>query len=227
MHCKIDFDIIIINMETRFQTTSFIPKASLDNVVDDKGKIQRSTGSSSGSSSFVLLISFFIFICSMVSGGIIFSLNKIDVARKASATASLAASQKSINKDTIEEIKSLNNRLAVIKSLLNRHVAVSVIFDQLAQNTIKQVSFSSFDLKRKSDNTYALNLKANGIGYTSIVAQDNQFTSGQAQKFFKNTLITDFVKTKGQDMTTFGISTNISANSISYSEIINNLNTTR
>ncbi len=214
-------------METRFQTTSFIPKASLDNVVDDKGKIQRSTGSSSGSSSFVLLISFFIFICSMVSGGIIFSLNKIDVARKASATASLAASQKSINKDTIEEIKSLNNRLAVIKSLLNRHVAVSVIFDQLAQNTIKQVSFSSFDLKRKSDNTYALNLKANGIGYTSIVAQDNQFTSGQAQKFFKNTLITDFVKTKGQDMTTFGISTNISANSISYSEIINNLNTTR
>ena len=24
-------------METKFQTTSFIPKASLDNVVDDKG----------------------------------------------------------------------------------------------------------------------------------------------------------------------------------------------
>lgn len=214
-------------METRFQTTSFIPKASLDNVVDDKGKIQRVTGSSTGSSSFLLLISFFIFICSLVSAGIIFSLNKIDVARKASATASLVAYQKAINKDTIEEIKSLNNRLAVIKSLLGKHVAVSVIFDELAKNTIKQVSFSSFDLKRKGDNTYAITLKANGVGYTSIVAQDNQFTTGPAQKFFKNTIITDFVKSKGQDATTFGISTNVSSNSINFSEIINNVNVTR
>lgn len=211
-------------METKFQTTSFIPKVSLDNVVDDKGKIQRSTGSSTGSSGFLLLLSFFIFVCSIVSAGIIFSLNKIDIARKKVLNDSLISYQKGINKETIEDIKSLNNRLAVIKSLLDRHVSVSIIFDQLSRNTIKQVSFSSFDLKRKNDNSYSLSLKANGVGYTSIVAQDSQLSSGPAQKFFKNTIITDFVKSKGQDYTTFGINTDISVNSINFSEIINNVN---
>lgn len=208
-------------METKFQTTSFIPKSSLDNVVDDHGKIQRSSGSSAGSSSFFILISFFLFICSIVSAGIIFSLNQLALSQKKSANDSLVKSQKDINKETIEDIKSLNNRLGVIQSLLSRHVAPSFIFNELAKNTIKQVSFSSFNLKRKSDNTFSITLKAHGTGYESIVAQDSQFSSGQAQKFFKNTSITDFIKSKGQDLTSFGIDTSVSSNSINFSEIIN------
>jgi hypothetical protein len=211
-------------METRFQTTSFIPKSSLDNVIDDQGKIQRSSGSSgsSGSSSFFILISFFIFICSIVSAGIIFSLNQLSIAQKNSAIESLTKSQKDINRDTIEDIKALNNRLGVIKSLLDNHVSVSYIFNELSKNTIRQVSYSSFDLKRKNDNTFSLTLKAQGIGYESIVAQDSLLTSGPAQKFFKNTSITDFVKTKGQDITSFGIETGISSNSINFAEVLNN-----
>lgn len=211
-------------METKFQTSSFIPKASLDNVVDDRGKIQSASSRSDGSSSFFILISFFIFICSIVSAGIIFSLNQLALSQKKSANDSLVKSQQSINKETIEDIKSLNNRLAVIESLLKRHVAVSSIFGQLSTNTIRQVSFSSFDLKRKTDNTFDLVLKAQGIGYESIVAQDSQFSTGPASKFFKNTSITDFVKSKGQDLTSFGINTSISSNAINFSEIINNAN---
>lgn len=209
-------------METRFQTTSFIPKASLDNVVDDHGKIQRTSGSSSGGSSFFVLISFFLFICSVVSAGIIFSLNQLAISQTKSANDSLVKSQQSINKETIEEIKSLNSRLGVIQSLLNRHVAVSAIFNELSKNTIKQVSFSSFDLRRKPDNTFALSLKAQGVKYESIVAQDAQLTTGGAQKFFKNTSITDFVKSKGQDLTTFGITTSVSSGAINFAEVINN-----
>ncbi len=209
-------------METRFQTTSFIPKAPLDNVVDDHGKIQRSTGSSAGTSSFFILISFFLFVCSIVSAGIIFSLNQLAISQKKSANDSLVNSQKDINTDTIEELKSLNSRLGVIKSLLSKHVAVSAIFNELGKNTITQVSFSSFDLKRKTDNTYALVLKAQGVGYESIVAQDSQLSSGPAQKFFKNTSITDFVKSKGQDLTSFGITTSVSTAAINFAEVIKN-----
>ena len=215
-------------METRFQTNSFIPKATLDSVVDERGQIQRSVGSgrdSSGSSLFAL-ISFFIFICSVVAAGIIFSLNKVELSRKASAEASLDNSSKSINKETVEEIKALNNRLGVIKSLLERHVVASIIFDELSKNTIKQVSFSSFNLKRKNDNSFSLNLKAQGVGYKSIIAQDSQFISGPAQKFFKNTTVTDFSKSKGQDLASFGIDTNISFNSVKFSEVINAINNT-
>lgn len=209
-------------METKFQTTSFIPKSSLNNIVDVDGKIQRSVNHASSSSSFFVLISFFIFICSVVSAGIVFSLNELSISQKKSANESLKKYQEYINKETIEDIKSLNSRLALIDSLLKRHVAPSVVFEQLSINTIKQVSFSSFSLKRKADNTFSLVLKAQGVGYESIIAQDAQFSTGEAQKFFKNTSITDFSKSKGQTMSSFGIDTNISKNAINFYEIINN-----
>jgi hypothetical protein len=209
-------------METKFQTNSFIPKASLNNIVDDSGKIQKNTRKGSDSSSFFVLISFFIFICSAVSAGIIFSLNELSLSQKKSANDSLIKYQKDINKETIEDIKSLNNRLGVINSLLKNHVSASVIFDELSKNTIKQVSFTSFDLKRKADNTFSLVLKAQGVGYVSIIAQDAQFSTGPAQKFFKNTSITDFSKSKGQTIASFGIDTSVSNNVINFSEIINN-----
>lgn len=210
-------------METRFQTNSFIPKASLDNVVDDRGKLQRPTGVGTGGTSLFLLLSFFIFICSLVSAGIVFSLNKIDVSRKKAANDSLARSQQSINKETIEDIKSLNNRLTLIKSLTEKHVATSIVFEELAKNTIRQVSFSGFDLKKRNDGTYALTLKAQGIGYESIVAQDSQFSTGQAQRVFKNTSISDFIKSKGQDLTSFTIETSLTNNSVLLSEAINKI----
>jgi hypothetical protein len=113
--------------------------------------------------------------------------------------------------------------LDIIKALLDRHVAVSSIFNELSKNTIKQVSFSSFNLKRKADNTFTLSLSAQGVGYESIVAQDAQLSSPAASRVFKNTSITDFVKTKGQDLTSFGIETSISTNAINFSEVINNV----
>jgi hypothetical protein len=208
-------------METRFQTSSFVPKASLDNIVDDQGHIQRSSGSASGTSSIFILLSFFLFICSVVSAGIIFSLNQLALSQQKVLSTSLSSSEKDISTDTIDNIKALNNRLSVIQALLDRHVAVSLVFNELAQNTIKQVSFSSFDLKRNNDNTFALILKAQGIGYESIVAQDTQFSTGPAQKFFKNTSITDFIKSKGQDLTTFGVETTVSDSGINFSQVVN------
>jgi hypothetical protein len=209
-------------METKFQTTSFIPKSSLNNIVDGNGKIQKSTDHMSTSSSFFILIAFFIFICSVVSAGIVFSLNELSISQKKSANESLKKYQESINKETIEDIKLLNSRMNIIDSLLRRHVAPSVVFEQLSINTIKQVSFSSFSLKRKADNTFSLILKAQGVGYESIIAQDSQFSSGEAQKFFKNTTITDFSKSKGQVLSSFGIDTSVSKNAINFYEIINN-----
>lgn len=210
-------------METKFQTNSFIPKSSLNNIIDDTGKIQKNNTNRSGSSSFFVLISFFIFVCSVVSAGIIFSLNELSLSQKKTANDSLVKYQKDINKETIEDIQALNSRLGVVNSLLGRHVAVSVIFGELSRNTIKQVSFSSFNLKRKSDNTFSIALNAQGVGYESIIAQDMQFSTAAAQKFFKNTSILNFSKSKGQNIASFDIDTSVSSNVINFSEIINNI----
>ena len=86
-------------METRFQTTSFIPKASLDNVVSLDGKIQRKKESSAGG--ILSLICFFIFVCSLVSAGVVFSLLKLSKSKNDIAEKSLYAYQKVNTTDTI------------------------------------------------------------------------------------------------------------------------------
>lgn len=205
-------------METRFQTTSFIPKASLDNVVGDDGRLQKqSTGHSGG---LFTLLAFFVFICSLVAAGVVFSLLKLSDSNKAAAQKNLAIYQAKSNAETIEEIKSLNNRLNILSVLVNKHVAVVPLFGAIGQNTLYKVSYSSFSLKRKPDGTFSLTMKAQGVGYESIVVQDKQFSDPVVQRIFKNTSITDFNKQKGQDLTSFTVNTTVVENAVNFATLI-------
>lgn len=194
-------------METRFQTTSFIPKTSLDNIVSENGKLQEKTSPARGN--LVLLFCFFLFVCSLVSSGVVFFLGKLTDTTKAQVEKDLKQYQARNTSDTIVEIKNLQDRLLIIAGLIQDHVAISPIFDKLAENTLSRVSFTGFDLKRKSDGTITIALKAQGIGYESIVAQDTQFSSALAQKTFKNTVINDFSKAKNQDIALFSLTTTV------------------
>lgn len=206
-------------METRFQTTSFIPKASLDNVVSEDGQIQKRKGSST-TGSLMTLLCFFLFVCSLVSAGVVFFLGQLANTTKTQAEKDLAGYQKRNTTETIVEIKTLQDRLSLVENLVKNHVAVSPIFDQLGVNTLTRVSFNSFDLKKKADGAFTLNLKAQGIGYESIVAQDTQFSTAIAQKTFKNTIISDFSKPKGQDVASFSLSTTIASPAVNFATLI-------
>ncbi len=208
-------------METRFQTTSFIPKTSLDNVVSEDGKLQRQRGSTAGTGSVISLICFFIFICSLVSAGVVFSLLKLSKSKKVISEKSLIAYQKKNNTKTINALKSLNDRLTIINTLVRDHVAVSPLFAEIGKNTLEKVSLTDFSLKRKNDGTFGLTMKAQGVGYESIVAQDKQFSSAPAQYVFKNTIINDFSKPKGQDIAAFSISTTIANPAINFVNLVN------
>lgn len=206
-------------METRFQTTSFIPKASLDNVVGDDGRLQKqSTGGHSGN--LFTLLAFFIFVCSLVAAGVVFSLLKLSNSNKATAEKNLKIYQARSNTETIEGIKALNNRLNILSVLISKHVAVVPLFGEIGRNTLDKVSYSSFSLKRKVDGTYALTMKAQGVGYESIVVQDKQFSNPEVQRIFKNTSITDFNKQKGQDLTSFTVNTTVVESAVNFASLI-------
>lgn len=206
-------------METRFQTTSFIPKTSLESVVSEGGQFQKKSSQATGN--LVLLFCFFLFVCSLVSAGVVFFLNKLTDTTKQQVGKTLAEYQMRNSAETIVEIKNLQDRLLLIQNLIKEHVAVSPLFDRLAENTLSKVSFNSFDLKRKSDGSITLALKAQGIGYESIVAQDTQFSSALAQKTFKNTVISDFSKAKDQDVAVFSLTTTIPASSVRFATFVN------
>ncbi len=210
-------------METRFQTTSFIPKTSLDNVVSEGGQFQKKASSTSpATGNLILLLCFFIFVCSLVSAGVVFFLGKLTDTTKTQVEGVLANYQKRNSSETIVEVKNLQDRLTLIENLIKEHVAVSPLFDRLAENTLTRVSFNSFDLKRKGDGSVVLALKAQGIGYESIVAQDTQFSSAVAQKTFKNTIISDFSKAKDQDLAVFNLTTTIPASAVRFATFVQN-----
>lgn len=208
-------------METRFQTTSFIPKTSLDNVVSETGQIQKNRSGHSTPGSIVTLLCFFLFVCSLVSAGVVFFLGKLADTTKVQAEKDLAGYQKRNTTETIVEIKTLQDRLLLVDNLVKNHVAISPLFDQLAANTLTRVSLTSFELKKKADGAFGLSLKAQGVGYESIVAQDTQFSSPVAQRIFKNTIISDFSKPKGQDVATFSLTTTIATPAVNFATLIN------
>ncbi len=201
-------------METRFQTTSFIPKASLDNVVSEDGHLQKQR--SSGGVSLMTLFALLVFIGSVVSAVVVFFLVNIEVANKEQLRKDINAYQSRITAETISELKHIEDRLKLIEVLVKSHVKTSRIFRELESNTLKRVSFNSFDLKKKPDQSFSLSLKAQGIGYESIVAQDKKFSDIIAQKTFKNTSITDFSKPKGQDISSFNIITTIAPSAANF-----------
>lgn len=213
-------------METRFQTTSFIPKASLDNVVSEDGKIQKQHGPNDGvgTGSIISLICFFIFVCSLVSAGVVFSLLKLSASKKVEAEKSLTAYQKKNNAQTIVSLKLLSDRLTIIDTLIKNHVAISPLFTEISKNTLEKVSLTNFSLKRKNDGAFYLDLKAEGVGYESIVAQDKQLSQAPAQSVFKNTIISDFSKPKGQDIATFSIGTTIAGPAINFANLVGGSN---
>lgn len=205
-------------METRFQTTSFIPKTSLDNIVSEDGRLQKKTTSPSGN--LTLLLCFFVFVCSLVSAGVVFFLGKLTDTTEAEVKATLIEYQKRNTSETIVDIKNTQDRLVLIENLIKDHVAISPLFQKLAENTLSRVSFNSFDLKRKSDGTITISLKAQGVGYESIVAQDTQFSSALAQKTFKNTVISDFSKAKNQDIAVFSLTTTVPASAAKFATFV-------
>lgn len=211
-------------METRFQTTSFIPKTSLDNVVSEDGQIKKNN-KHSPAGNLVLLLCFFLFVSSLVSAGVVFFLTKLTETAKVTVQKSLIDYQKRNSTETIVDIKNLQDRLNLIENLIKNHSAVSPIFYKLGENTLSKVSFNSFDLKKKTDGSYILSLKAQGLGYESIVAQDTQFSSALAQKTFKNTVITDFSKPKDQDITTFSLTTTIPASVVRFATLVGDAST--
>lgn len=207
-------------METRFQTTSFIPKTSLDNIVSENGKLQKKASSTSGN--LVLLLCFFLFVCSLVSAGVVFFLSKLTDTTEIQVKKTLAGYQQRNSSETIVEIKNLQDRIILIENLIKEHVAVSPLFQKLAENTLSRVSFNGFDLKRKGDGSITISLKAQGIGYESIVAQDTQFSSALAQKTFKNTVISDFSKAKNQDIAVFSLNTTVPSSASRFASFVGN-----
>ncbi len=118
-------------METKFQT-SFIPKTTIAASISPRPR--RTT-------SIFLVLCFFIFLISVLLGGLAFGYLKFVEGQKVSIQANLEKNIRAFEPDTIRLYARLDNRMDVAKTLLEKHIAVSYFLDFLSTETLKSVRF--------------------------------------------------------------------------------------
>lgn len=96
----------------------------------------------------------------------------------ASLTGDIKTKTSSINKTKaalaqspeIVEAKIFRARTELAKDFLNTHVAISPVFDIIANNTLGSIEYSNFDFKRK-DGSWQLELTGEAPSYASLAYQ--------------------------------------------------------
>ncbi len=182
-------------MDTKFQT-SFIPKKPL---LSDQNVIKRG----SGGTSVFMFVAMIIFVASIAGVGFTFLWKQVLIKSQKSLVEELAKKEASFDVGLIERLKKANNKIDIGAQLLQRHAAVSEVFDIVSLLTIQGVRFTNFDFSASD----AMNSQASG-GDLKIVMKGiaNNFSSvafqstvfGQSESFgnrkpLKNPVLSDLV----------------------------------
>lgn len=89
----------------------------------------------------------------------------------------LAAAQRGVNQEQVEEFVRLRDRLTFGQDLLNNHVALSQVFDVLEKQTLVSVRFTSLDLVVADDQTAQIEITGIARNFNALAAQSNAFAS--------------------------------------------------
>lgn len=151
---------------------SFIPTAGQDyNVVYKRSGL-----------GLIGRISVFLFIVSLAVLAALFGYKKIIVGQIDELSLSIERARASFDSDLILELEKTGASIAIVKNLLDKHLASSNIFKFFEVSTIKDVRYTSFDLiyqpgnpllKQKSSVSDNVSVKLSGEAksYTALAQQ--------------------------------------------------------
>ncbi len=196
-------------METKFQT-SFIPKTTIVPTID--------SGHRKGPTSFFLVFSFFLFLISILLGGLSFAYLKYLADQKVSISSDLEKNIKAFEPDTIRRYARLDSKIDTAKSLLEKHIALSYFLEFLGNETLKSVRFSEMKYSLSSDGKEAsLGFSGQATGYNAVAFQSAVFGKNPN---LKNVLFSDLNLDKSGNVV-FVLSLNIDSSFVYYKKSVN------
>lgn len=165
-------------MEPNFKT-SFIPKKPM--VVE-----RPSSGRSIG---FFTIISIFILFTVLIATGIFYFYKGVVEKDITAKEKSLALAKNGFEPSKIEELKVLDKRLQAASEILDRHIAITPVFQALSAITMKTIRYTSFsyslaDQKDSKTPRVVVKIKGSAVGYRSIALQSDLFTTREEGKNF-------------------------------------------
>ncbi len=209
-------------MEPKFQT-SFIPKkpnvvmsGTINAGAPQKPKVH--------ATSFFMAIGVMLFIVSLLAlGGAYFWKYYLSDANK-KFKEDLASREKQFNVQLIEQLKAINVQIDSAKSLVDKHVAFSSVFDVLQRFTISEVRFLSMDFKSSPESNGNLTIGMSGQGKNlAAVAFQSDVLADLDQygltKVVKNPLLSD-PTLESNGSVSFGFSAEIDGESMTYKKAV-------
>lgn len=157
-------------MEQNFET-SFIPKKP---IVRDEQKVKRPVG-------LLTVISVLIFGTMVLSGGGLY-FYKNDLEKKiAGKQEDIRIAKNQFETERIQLLETLGRRLSSARTILDKHIALTPIFEELSKITRKQVSYTEFDydFDQEKGGDILVHLKGVAKGYREVALQADLFSQNK------------------------------------------------
>jgi len=190
-------------VDTRLRT-SFVPKKNL--------VTQQDTGFHASINLFLSIGVIIFFMTVAVSGGVY--LYKIYLEQQTvSAGKRLEEAKKAFDPSLIVEVKKLDNRMIVAKSVLDTHTVVTPVFEMLSRATLQSIRFTDFKLQMDKTTGATLSLAGQAMTYASIANQSDSFAS---EEMVKNPIFSDLNLNEKEGGVQFKFSAEIDPEAVLY-----------
>jgi hypothetical protein len=162
-------------MEQNFQT-SFIPKKP---IVEDSTMVS----SSSKPVGVFMIIAIFLFI-TVLLGSVGVYLYKDTLAKNVVKMESdLLLARNRFEPEKISQLQKIDKKLSSANEILQKHIAISPIFERLSAITLKSIRYTkfSYEFDRSEKSRVVVSLSGQATGYRAIALQSDMFTK---EKYF-------------------------------------------
>lgn len=213
-------------METKFQT-SFIPKKPLPSV----GGASMGANISNGrrqpvkhGGSLFLNLAMFLFIISIIAGGSMYLLKTAALSSQKNLGEQLSERQKQFNPKLIEELKRVNVKIDTANNLIQKHLALSNIFDIIGRFTTAKVRFISMQLEAPTQESGDITVTLSGYGSSlAAIAFQSEVLGKLEQYGLRDIVKNPILSNPTLDATsrvTFNFSASIDPTSLYYAKTI-------
>ncbi|GIW68470.1 MAG: hypothetical protein KatS3mg099_418 [Candidatus Parcubacteria bacterium] len=198
-------------MEPSFQT-SFLPKQRL---AQELGTPTRRRGVYFGG--IGPLIASTIFFLTLIGAGVLYALEAQATKRLDEALETLRKNQAPFELDTLDDLVRLHDRYQTALTLINAHIAPSLIFEPIAANTLPTVQYKSLSFTYGKD-TVSLQMEALARDFASVALQTDAFVPqvGGPSLFF-NPLVSN-VKEEDDGKVSFTLTVQMPTQAVAYAE---------
>jgi hypothetical protein len=168
-------------MDSKFQT-SFIPKRPVVTSMEAPINVKHPVN-------LISVICTLIFVAAVLATGGMFAYERYLTGKISQMDSQLVAAKSSIQSDLINQFVRLDNRLTTSNALLRNHVATSILFGALQDQTVKNIQFKDFGYTtEESGGTIAVVLHGQATSYNAIALQDGIFAQ---DKYIQDPVFSD------------------------------------